>query len=102
MTGIPLTVLSAYAVIWNQTNKSPWVIGGTIGLFIVGVIFASHRVGILCGAFFFVALRWMIAAIGTGERRAIVATIVFAAIPTILLIIDGRRQQPEPPRTTFL
>ena len=91
MSAISLLVLSAYVVLWADSNKDLLVAGIALTVFIAGIAVAHHRVGVICGAFFFTSLRWIIGAVATGERQAIVAAIVTAALPTAMLLVDAGR-----------
>lgn len=94
-SAVSLLVLSAYVVLWANSNKDLRIAGVALIFFIAGIAIAHHRVGVICGAFFCTSLRWIIGAVGTGERRAIVAALVTATLPTVLLLVDARRQSPR-------
>lgn len=96
ISAVSLLVLSAYVVLWSDSNKDLRIAGIALIFFIAGIAIAHHRVGVICGALFFTSLRWIIGAVGTGERRAIIAALVTTALPTLLLLVDARRQSPRP------
>ena len=87
-----LLILSAYIVLWKESNRD-WRIAGTaFGLFVLGVVFSPRRNVVIAAAFLFSAIRWGIVALITWEPRAIIAALGFCSIPILLLIAETRQQ----------
>lgn len=93
MTAFPLVILSAYLVLWSKSNKDFRIIIGSSIIFVLGVLIAPNRFGVVCGACFFAGLRWVIGAIGTGKPSAIIAAVAFIGLPTLALFIASRRDR---------
>lgn len=88
-----LLILSAYIVLWNESNRDWRIAGAVFVLFVLGVVFSPRRNVVVAAAFLFSAIRWGIVALITWQPRAIVATAGFLSVPILLLIVDARKQQ---------
>jgi hypothetical protein len=87
-----LLALSAYIVLWKESNRDWRIVGAAFVLFVLGVVFSPRRNSVIAAAFLFSAIRWGIVALTTRDARAIVAALGFCSIPILLLIAETRKQ----------
>jgi hypothetical protein len=86
-------VLSAYLVLWKQSNQDIRIVEAAAILFLLGVLFSSRKAPTIATAFLFTGLRWTFGAIVTHELRAIIATVIFLSVPTLILYLDARKRK---------
>src|SRR5690349_2117003 len=92
IAALSLLVCSSYLVLWKESNRNLWIAGGSLLLFLLGVLLSQHWKVSICAAFLFTGLRWIIGALFSFDTRAVIAAILFLGVGAILLLTTLGKQ----------
>ncbi len=88
-----LLALTAYVVLWQQTNQDLRIAGGSALLFLLALICAPDRGATLGVTFLFSGFHWFVVALFSAGIRELVAALALLLVPAVIVGIAALKER---------